>query len=55
MQKWRYTTGILDEMFSPQDLKQETVFLRLALGKIPIVLSNKDISNENYYNFYFKE
>jgi hypothetical protein len=55
MHKWRQITGILDEMLNPQDLKQETVFLRLAFGKIPIVLSNKDISNENYYNFYLKE
>ena len=46
---------ILDEMFNPQDIKQETVFLRMALGKIPILLSNKEISNENYFNFYFKE
>jgi len=45
----------LDKIFDPQDIKEETIFLRLALGKIPIILSNKEVSNENYFNFYFKE
>ena len=42
-------------MFSPQEIKEETVFLRQAFGKIPIILSNKDVPNVNYLSFYQKE